>query len=297
MSSAPEPQLRRLVATVRGAAAADAVLTLFDDCAESVSAFESAAGEWRVEGLGRARLLSPELTARAALVAAAADGALLAIGEEKLAPRDWVAENQLAFPPQRIGRFFVYGSHCRERAPAGAIGILVDAATAFGTGEHPSTQGCLLALEYLCRRQHFRHPLDIGAGTGILSIAAGKLLRRPVVARDIDAGSVAVARRNFAVNRVAGLARATAAPGYRGLGNRRFDLVLSNILAKPLALLAADLARTLSPGGHAVLSGLLSRQEPIVLAPHRHLGLVLERRIVIDGWSTLILRAPRARPT
>ena len=174
----------------------------------------------------------------------------------------------------RIGRFFVYGSHHRGGVPAGAIGIVLDAATAFGTGEHPSTRGCLMALEALARRRAIRHPLDIGTGTGILSIAAAKLLRRPVLASDIDPGSVAVARHNVARNGVARLVRVGRAAGYRGraLRRRRYDLILSNILARPLALLAADLARHLAPGGRAVLSGLLRRQEPIVLAPHRGLG-------------------------
>ncbi len=170
---------------------------------------------------------------------------------------------------------------------------MIDAATAFGTGEHPSTRGCLIALAELARRQPIRAPLDIGAGTGILSLAAAKLLRRRVLASDVDPGSVAVARHNAARNGVAGLVRVSRASGYRGQALRRrgYDLILANILARPLAVMAAGLARHLAPGGHAVLSGLLRRQEPIVLAPHRGLGLALEQRIVIDGWSTLVLRA------
>jgi ribosomal protein L11 methyltransferase len=119
------------------------------------------------------------------------------------------------------------------------------------------------------------------------------LLRRRVLARDIDANAVAVARHNLARNGVAGLVRVRRAEGYRdrALRGRHFDLILSNILARPLALMARDLARVLKPGGRAVLSGLLRRQEPIVLAPHHGLGIVLERRLVIDGWSTLVLRA------
>jgi ribosomal protein L11 methyltransferase len=176
--------------------------------------------------------------------------------------------------------------------PAGAIGIAVDAATAFGTGEHPSTRACLIALDSLARRHRFRRPLDIGTGTGILAIAAAKLLRRKISASDIDARAVSVARHNVARNGVTGLVRVRRAPGYRDRAVRRarYDLILSNILARPLALLASDLARALAPGGRAVLSGLLRRQEPIVLAPHRGCGIVLERRLVIDGWSTLVLR-------
>jgi ribosomal protein L11 methyltransferase len=176
--------------------------------------------------------------------------------------------------------------------PAGAIGIAVDAATAFGTGEHPSTRACLLAIDRLARRRRFRKPLDIGTGTGILSIAAAKLLRRNVVATDIDPRAVRVAQHNFARNGVARLVQVRAASGYRDRVFRqcRYDLILSNILARPLAEMARDLAHALAPGGRAVLSGLLRRQEPIVLAPHRSCGIVLERRLVIDGWSTLVMR-------
>ena len=281
---------------VRGAAAASAVLALLDELAGAVSAFETAAEEWRVEGYPASPVLTPALAARLALAAAAAGGNLVELGEERLEDRDWLAENQLAFPPLRIGRFFVYGSHDRGRVPSGAIGIMLDAATAFGTGEHPSTRGCLMALEYLAGHRGFRHPLDIGTGTGILAIAAAKLLHRKVLASDIDRGAVRVARHNLARNGVAQLVRVRRAPGYRdrAIGKSRHDLVLSNILARPLALMARDLARTLMPGGRAVLSGLLRRQEPIVLAPHRGRGIVLERRLVIDGWSTLVLRARQA---
>ena len=287
---------RHLRATVRGTDAANAVLALLDELAAAVSAFETAPEEWRVEAYPSSPVLSPALAARLALAAAAAGGRLIELGEEKLEDRDWLAENQLAFPPLRIGRFFVYGSHHRGRVPSGAIAIMLDAATAFGTGEHPSTRGCLMALQHLAGRRRFRYPLDIGTGTGILAIAAAKLLHRKVVASDIDRGAVRVARHNLARNGVAQLVRVRRAPGYRDRAIRksRHDLVLSNILARPLALMAGELARSLMPGGRAVLAGLLRRQEPIVLAPHRGCGIVLERRVVIDGWSTLVLRARQA---
>jgi ribosomal protein L11 methyltransferase len=287
----------RVRAQVRGAEAAAAVFAVLDELADAVSAFEAASEEWHVEAYHPSSLLNPTVVARIAVAAAAAGGALLETAEEKLPARDWLAENRLDFPPLRIGRFFIHGSHHKGRAPAGAIAITIDATTAFGTGDHASTQGCLLALETLARRRRFRRPLDIGAGTGILSIAAAKLLRRRVLARDIDANAVVVARHNVARNGVAGLVRVRRAAGYRdrSLRKRHFDLVLSNILARPLALLARDLARVLAPGGRAVLSGLLRRQEPIVLAPHRGFGIVLESRIIVDGWSTLVLQA-RGRP-
>ena len=280
-------------ARVRGAEAAAAVVAILDGLADAVSVFEVGPEEWRVEAWPAASVLTPTVVARMAVAAAAAGGALLDISEEKLPARDWLAENELDFPPMRVGRFFIHGSHHRGRVPAGPIAITIDAATAFGTGEHPSTRGCLLALEALARRRRFRRPLDIGAGTGILSIAAAKLLRRSMLARDIDRNAVAVARHNISRNGVAGLVRVRQAAGYRdrALRKSRYDLVLSNILARPLALMARDLSRVVAPGGRAVLSGLLCRQEPIVLAPHHGLGIVLERRLVIHGWSTLVLRA------
>ena len=289
----------RIVAEIEGAVAALEVATALDQLAGAVAAFEvhPEAGEnaalWRVEAYPRAPLLDAALEIRLALLAAGAGGKLEHIAEERLPERDWLLENRRAFPPLQIGRFLVHGSHWRGPAPPGTIAIEIDAATAFGTGEHPSTRGCLMALAALAQRKPIRHPLDIGTGTAILAIAAAKLLRRPVPASDIDAGSVMVARHNVARNGVASLVRVGRASGYHGRRLRRhgYDLILANILARPLAAMAADLARHLAPGGHAVLSGLLRRQEPIVLRPHRSLGLALERRIVIDGWSTLILRA------
>ena len=284
-----------LLARVRGADAANAVLALLDDRADAVSAFETAPEEWRVEAYRQSPALNAELEAQLALAAAAAGGTLTEFGEEGLPDRDWLGENRLSFPPLRVGRFFIYGSHHDGKVPAGAIGIAIDAATAFGTGEHPSTGGCLMALDRLARRRQFRRPLDIGTGTGILSIAAAKLLHRKVLASDIEPRAVCVARRNAARNGVTGLVQSRAAPGYRDrvIRKSRYDLILSNILARPLAVMAADLARRLAPGGFAVLSGLLRRQEPIVLAPHRGRGVVLDYRLVIDGWATLVVRRRR----
>ena len=292
MSSVRDGAGWHVLARIRGADAASAVFTLLDKTSAAVSAFETGPEEWQVEAYPQSRLLNPELRIQIALAAAAAGGALLDICEEKLTARDWLTENQLAFPPLRIGRFFVYGSHYRGTEPPGAIAIAVDAATAFGTGEHPSTRACLMALELLSQRCRYRRPLDVGTGTGILSIAAAKLLRRRVLATDIDPNAVAVARRNVACNGVRRLVQVRRAAGYRDrtIKKSRYDLILSNILARPLGVLAADLVRSMAPEGRAILSGLLRRQEPVVLAPHRGCGLVLERRLVVDGWSTLILR-------
>ena len=284
----------RISVEAEGAEAALAVAAAFEALAGAVSAFEidEGAALWRIEAYPKAPVLDAALEVRLRLAAEAAGGRLINIVEERLPERDWLSENRRAFPPLRVGRFFVHGSHWRGRPPAGAIAIEIDAATAFGTGEHPSTAGVLLALDDLARRRRFRRPLDIGTGSGILAIAAARALRRPVLASDVDCAAVRVAAHHVRRNGVALRVRLVCAPGYRSRAVRRgrYDLILANILARPLALMARDLSHALMPGGVAVLAGLLQRQEALVLAAHRAQGLALERRLVIEGWSTLIMR-------
>lgn len=277
------------------AGAAEAAVAALETQCGAVSAFETApGGPWRVEGFAAA---PPERGLVEANVALAWTGRADAPPEpiiERLPPRDWLAENQASFPPIRAGRYFIHASHWRGRVPAGTVPLVIDAATAFGSGEHWTTRGCLLALDALARRGRRRAVLDMGTGTGILAMAAAKTWRRPVAARDIDAEAVRVAARNAAVNGVGALIDLRRSVGYRGLGRAgRFDLVFANILARPLMLMAGDLARALAPGGVAVLSGLLAHQERAVLAAHRARRLRLVRRFPLSGWHTLLLgRAP-----
>jgi ribosomal protein L11 methyltransferase len=276
---------------VEGAEAAAAVADMLDALTGSVSAFETREGkppEWLVETYGAAPFVDAELDIRLRLAATASGGKILDLIEMLVAERDWLAENRRAFPPQRIGRFFIHGSHWRDAPPAGAIAVEIDAATAFGTGEHPTTRGCLLAFDRLVKARRFRRPRDIGTGSGILAIAAAKALHRQVSASDLDPGSVRVARHHARRNGVADRVRVVCAAGAGR--SRGHDLVFANILARPLMQMARDLARAAAPGGFVILSGLLRRQEAGVLAAYRAQHLRLAARIGIDGWSTLILR-------
>src|SRR5437879_3048332 len=293
------PGQLRIAAEIAGAEAALEVAAALDELTGAVAAFEISPADagnpalWRVEAYLRAPLLDAALEIRLALAAAGAGGKLQHIAEERLPERDWLLENRRAFPPIRIGHFFVHGSHWRGPAPPATIAIEIDAATAFGTGEHPSTRGGLLALDDLARQRRFRRPLDIGTGSGVLAIAAAKRLHRRVVAGDIDPEAVRVARHHARRNGLAGRARFLRTAGYRrrALRRHKYDLILANIVARPLALMAHDLKRTLAPGGTAVLAGLLRRQEPFVLAAHRAQHLSLEHRLVIAGWPTLRSRS------
>ncbi len=211
-----------------------------------------------------------------------------------LPPRDWVAENRRDLQPLSIGRFHFLGSHHDVAAPAGSILIRLDAATAFGSGRHATTAGCLLALQDLARTMRPRQALDMGCGSGILAIAMAKLWPIAVTAADIDGEAVRVARGNALRNGVR--LRAAVSDGYRAAVVRAagpYDLIVANILANPLKRMAGSLADALAPGGRAVLSGLLAGDAAAVVAAHRAQGLVLTHRRIIDGWATLTMARRR----
>jgi ribosomal protein L11 methyltransferase len=254
---------------------------------------------WRLEGYSRTPVERAEIDAALEVTAASLGRQSPVLRIEQVAGTDWVTANLQAFPPITAGRFFVHGSHFEGQPPAGKIAIKIDAGTAFGSGEHATTYGCLMALDKLLRRRRFRHPLDLGCGSGILGIAAAKALHVKITLSDIDPISVQVANRNAQRNGVASLATAYLSDGYhsRALKTRRpYDLILANILARPLANMAADLGRHLAPNGIAVLSGLLNRQERFVLAAHRSQGISLLGKIRMNGWTALVIsRSSRAR--
>ncbi len=190
----------------------------------------------------------------------------------------------------RAGRFFVYGAHDRGRVPAGAVALRIEADAAFGTGHHGTTVGCLLALDALLKRRRFGRVLDVGAGTGVLAIAAAKSGAAVVLGTDIDPVSVRIARRNAVLNMAR--CRFVVANGLRAApvaAGRPYDLVMANILARPLVALAGDIVGALGADGAVVLSGLLRSQARFVLAAYRARGLALHRRIDRDAWTTLVL--------
>ena len=294
----PAKNLWQIAVEAPDAEAAEAVIAALDGNGNALSAFESApGGSWRIEALSVAPPDRGLIEARLALAWSGRNDAPPPLKLDRIPSRDWLAENQAGFPPISAGRFFIHGSHFKNPVPAGAVALLIDAATAFGTGEHGSTQGCLMALDRLARRKaRPRRILDMGTGTGVLALAAAKLWLRPVAAFDIDAESVRVSRHNAKANGVKKLIKTRRANAYRSrdLWKRApYDLVLANILARPLAKMARDLAMALAPRGMAVLAGLLPGQESFVLAAHRAVGLHLASRFDVSGWRCLVLsRSP-----
>jgi ribosomal protein L11 methyltransferase len=247
---------------------------------------------WRVEGVKQIGIGEAELAGGLAL-AEIMTGTAASLQRTPTEAGGWLARTQAAFPEQRVGRRFVIrGTHLKPAAGTGLIALTLDAGVAFGSGEHGSTRGCLRAMERIAHLRP-RRILDLGTGSGILAIAAARLLRRRVLATDIEPWSVRVAVENSAANGVARLVRCNLADGWRDpvvTGAAPFDLVFANILARPLAGMARHLAARLAPGGRAVLAGLLNEQARFVLTAHRRHGLALEFALREGTWTTLVLR-------
>lgn len=222
------------------------------------------------------------------------------VHSEDLPDVDWVQRSYAGLPPIRAGRFWIYGEHHRDLPrPPGAIAFHIEANMAFGTGRHESTLGCLLELERLARGGFkVNRALDMGAGSGLLAFAVARLWRRPVIAADNDAGSVAICRENARLNGVARWVTSVRSEAYASnavRANGPYDLICANILAEPLTAMAPDLAANLAPGGVAILAGMLDHQARRVMLRHRAQGLELVRRRGIAGWTTLVLRRPGGR--
>ncbi len=210
-----------------------------------------------------------------------------------LPAQDWVRHTNKLNAPVHAGRFFLYGAHDAGQVPPGRLGILLEAGLAFGTGRAPSTYGCLQAIDDLCRVRVPRSMLDMGTGSGVLAMAAAKAGARAVLAADIDPVATDVTRDNVKLN---GLSHRIAAVTASRPDDPRlttagpYDLVVANILAGPLCDMATGLARLVTSNGHLVLSGLLAKEERLIVARYRATGLALARRIPREGWHTLIFQ-------
>ncbi len=277
---------------------------------EAVEAYENALGSvcttvgifeaddtqtiWRVEGVKDVGH-GETMLATALALAAAATGIAARLGRAQTEAEGWLARTYESFPEQQVGRrFTVRGTHLAAARPGPRITLTLDAGIAFGSGEHGSTRGCLRALERVAHRRPARI-LDLGTGSGILAMAAARLLHRPVLAVDIEPWSVRVAAQNAALNGLRNRVACRFGNGWRTPAIRAggpYDLVFANILARPLCLMANSLAARLAPGGTVILAGLLVGQVRMVLAAHRRQGLLLEAQLVEGHWAALILRKP-----
>ena len=270
-----------------GGAAADLLTELEAPRALAVTLFESGPARFVVEAYYDAR---PSLAAvtktLSALVGGLGEAALEAVPDQ-----NWVALSQAALPPVAAGRFLVHGRHDRARVGARRTAIEIEAGEAFGTGHNATTALCLEALDRLTRRRRFENALDLGCGSGVLAIAAARVLPGArVLAVDNDPLATAIARENARLNGAGRRVRVLDAAGFAHPLLRPaavFDLVLANLLPGPLIALAPAMRRALRPRGVAVLSGLLDHQAREVGARYRAVGFHLVSRSRRAGWTVL----------
>ncbi len=248
---------------------------------------------WRIEALCAD---APDVSRVKAALKTVAEGFGFELGHvevEEVAAIDWVTVALKSHPPVRAGRFYVHGTHEPTLPRSHAIDLKVDAGRAFGTGNHQSTRGCLLAIDWLAKRQRFRRLLDVGTGSGILAMAMAKRWRVPVLGIDIDPVAARIATDYAAQNGVTSFTRFVAGDGFnhREISSRApYDLITANILARPLKRMAPAMRNALAPGGYIVMAGILDRHERLVISAHETQGMALVRRYRLDEWTTLVLR-------
>lgn len=275
-------------------AATEQLGEMFDPYETAVAAFEDeATGRWKLE----AYFASPpdEETVRAVIALAVGDAEAQKAVFETVSAKDWVASSLEGLKPVEAGRFIIHGSHDRAKVERlrNRIGIEIEAGLAFGTGHHGTTRGCLLAMDALFKRRKPQRILDIGTGTGLLAIGAARALKRTIVASDIDPIAVAVARDNARLNHASAFIRFAVAPGLRHqtiAARKPYDLIVANILARPLMRLAPEVAGALALNGTLILSGLLEKDVTGILAAYRACGITLVSHGHLEGWVALVMK-------
>lgn len=277
-------------------AAADFVMEIFDPAETAAASFEdeSSSAEprpWIVEiyfgrGVDEARI-------RTLIADTMGEDLAATIVTEAIAQQDWVQRSLTGLVPVRAGRFLVHGSHDRDAVRSNDLALEIEAALAFGTGHHGTTRGCLLALDAILKRRRPNRVIDLGTGTGVLAMAAAKALKRNISCGDLDPTAVTAARENAALNGLAAWVRPVVAAGLHHpvlRAHAPYDLILANILARPLHVLAPSIAAHAAPGADLILSGLLPRDVRGILSSYGAQGFALVGRGELEGWATLSLR-------
>jgi ribosomal protein L11 methyltransferase len=256
----------------------------------AVSLFEVPGGGWDVIAYYESK---PDRAAIAATIEVVLADSSRTLTLEPVPDENWVAVSQAGLPPVTAGRFLIHGSHDRAIGRQRRNAIEIDAGEAFGTAHQATTFGCLLAIDRLMRQRRFKRILDLGCGSGVLAIAAARVLPdAEIVASDFDPEAVQVAAGNVRKNALAGRISVVTSLGLaHPLLRRRapFDLVIANILAEPLIGLAPRLASVVRSRGVVVLSGILSSQAAAVLAAYGAVGFARIRTDWLNGWVALTL--------
>lgn len=212
------------------------------------------------------------------------------IENEPLEEENWLEKCFENFKPINVGGFYIYGPHLRSaNHPSDKMMIEIAAATAFGTGEHPTTNRCLVACETFFDPDKHKKVLDIGCGSCILSIALARLGARDITACDNDAEAVRVSKENIVINKVVSRVKIFQNQACE-FSENKYDFVVANILAEPLVSMSDYIVESLASGGVLVLSGFTSDDDSVE-KKFTSFGLKIRHRYDYNGWTTLVLEA------
>ena len=266
---------------------------LFEDTALSFS-LDRVNHDWKAQWIFDHPVTPPELQERLAARGNITEWENISVDVEALPDIDWVAHSYQALKPFSVGPFFIYGSHYQDALPKESICLLIEATTAFGSGTHGTTSGCLEILASLEQdRTKPRKIIDVGTGTGILAIAARKLWPDvDIIASDIDEESISRTEHHANENDVSGLslyvANGVDHPGIQNTGP--YDLVIANILAGPIKDMASDLAAITADAGYLLLSGMLDEQAEDVAQAFESRQFKPVQHLSRDGWTSLLMK-------
>ena len=212
---------------------------------------------------------------------------------EVLPDIDWVQHSLEGLNPVRAGRFFIHGSHDRDKVMPNDLAIEIEAGQAFGTGHHGTTVGCLELLAEVMANEKPQNALDLGTGSGILAIGMALIAPIRILATDIDPIAINVAKENFALNGVSDTITAITATGLddNEIASRApFDLIVANILANPLIELAPQMVPAKAKNGSIVLSGILEEQHDRVVKAYQDQGAKYIKTLHHEGWVAIHLK-------
>ena len=212
--------------------------------------------------------------------------------------KDWVAHVQSNLTPVEAGRFFIYGSHDKSLAKDKPFAIEINAAQAFGTAHHGTTKGCLIAIDQCAQNFSPNTILDLGTGTGILAIGASQMWpQAKIIASDIDPIAIKVAQDNSELNQANQNIDCICADGLtdEAISNSAsYDLIIANILAKPLLTMADAINQVLTKDGTLILSGILQTQASDIIECYQATGLTHQSTNQYDEWVTILFNKTNA---
>ncbi len=260
-----------------------AVGLLSDDAILSVSCFQRYKS-WVVEILSTRQFETREIHGMLS------DYEFSVIENVQLNEENWLEKCFENFKPIKVGGFYIYGPHLRSsNHPSDKMMIEIAAATAFGTGEHPTTNRCLVACETFFDSRKHKKVLDIGCGSCILSIALARLGAHNIVACDNDAEAVRVSQENVEINKVASRVKVFQNQACE-FSENKYDFVVANILAEPLISMSDYIVESLASNGILVLSGFTS-DDNSVEKRFTSLGLKIKHKYDYNGWTTLVMES------